>query len=272
MLSDNINIRIVKHRTKNIYKELSSPVNYKFIENKGETATGKGVSIAVLDTGCPKHKDIKVTGDHVNFYDPNADEYDKHGHSTMVSGIISANNESTIVGLAPHAKVIYGKVVDNKGRCEYNSLVAGILWAIVKKIDIIVISMGTQYDYPVLHDAVVKARENNICIFAASGKEIEKKDEEADFPARYGEVFSVGFLPRVKAKRDMVKKKVDFCLPNKGLYTTYLNNKYTKTTGSSVATAYVSGVAATIIERYKGKIPRYEIPTLCYSKLIKYFE
>ena len=205
-------------------------------------------------------------------YDPEADEYDKHGHSTMVSGIISANNKSAITGLAPHAKVLYGKVVDNKGRCEYNSLVAGVLWSIVKKVDIIVISMGTQYDYPVLHDAIVKARENNICIFAAAGKEVEKEDGEPDFPARYDETFSVGFLPRSIAKREKVKEKVDFCLPNKGLYTTYLNNKYTRASGSSIAAAYTAGLAATVIERYKGKIPSHEIPPLCYSKLIKYFE
>jgi subtilisin family serine protease len=272
MLHNKTDIRVINHSIKDINGVINSPVVYSLLSEEKNTFTGKGVSISVLDTGCPRHKDIKVSGTHINFYDSESDEYDKNGHSTMVSGVMSANNKSTIVGLIPHAKVLYGKVVDNKGKCEYNSLVAGILWSIVKNVDIIVISLGTQYNYPVLRDAIIKAKKNGICIFAASGKEVEKENGEADYPARYDEVFSVGCLPRSKNKRDMVKRKVDICLPNKKFYTTYLNNKYVRAGGSSMATAYVAGVAATIIEKYKNKIPSNEIPFLCYSKLIKHFE
>ncbi|KKK51245.1 hypothetical protein LCGC14_3116900, partial [marine sediment metagenome] len=61
-----------------------------------------------------------------------------------MAGIIKANNRKSIIGVAPHAKILFSKVVNHKGQCSFNSLVAGVLWSIVKEVDIIVIAMGTQ--------------------------------------------------------------------------------------------------------------------------------
>lgn len=223
--------------------------------------TGKGVKIAILDSGSTNHKDIKFEGEKISLCDDNTIVNDKNGHSTMISGIIKANNKKNIVGLAPHAKLLFCKVVNQKGECEFNSLVAGILWAITKNVDIIVIALGSQYDYKVLHDVIKKAREHNICIFAATGNR-----EEIDFPAKYDEVFSTGFLTRSKSKNEIIKKNADFYLPNKGLYTTYLNNKYVRISGSSISTAFFAGLAATLVEQYK-KERKENIPKLVYNNL-----
>jgi major intracellular serine protease len=183
----------------------------------------------------------------------------------MMAGIIKSNNRKSIIGLAPHSKLLFSKVVNHKGECSFNSLVAGVLWSIVKGADIIVIAMGSQYDYRVLHDAVKKAREHDICIFAASGDE-----DELDFPARYEEVFSAGFLTRSKKKNEIIKKNVDFYLPNKGLYTTYLENKYVRISGSSVSTAFFAGIAAVLVEQYK-KENKKNISKLVYAELDRIF-
>lgn len=232
------------------------------IDNK---CTGRGVKIAILDSGYTNHKDIKIEGDKISFCDNNLIVNDKNGHSTMMAGIIKANNRKSIIGLAPHSKLLFAKIVNNKGECSFNALVAGVLWAIVKEVDIIVIALGSQYNYKVLHDAIKKAREYGICILAASGDE-----EEIDFPARHEEVFSAGFLTRSKKKNELIKKNVDFCLPNKGLYTTYLDNKYVKISGSSVSTAFFAGLSAVLIEQYK-KENRKNISELVYSQLDKIF-
>ena len=125
--------------------------------------------------------------------------------------------------------------------------------------------MGTQYDYRVFHDAIKKAKEHDICIFAASGDE-----EELDFPARYPEVFSAGFLTRSKKRNDKIRENSDFYLPNKGLYTTYLDNKYVKVSGSSVSTAFFAGLGAVLVEQYK-KEGKKNISKLVYSELNKIF-
>ena len=238
-----------------------SPSSYK-INNR---CTGKGVKIAILDSGYSYHKDMIFEGEKISFCERNISTEDKNGHSTMISGIIKSNSKKSIIVIAPHVKLLYGKVVDNNGQCNFNSLVAGVLWSIVKGVDIIVIAMGSQYDYRVLHDAIKKARSHGICIFAASGE-----NEELDYPARYKEVFSTGFLTRDKKKNDLIKQNVDFYLPNKGIYTTYLDNKYVKVSGSSISTAFFAGLGAVLIEQYK-KEKKKNIPKLLYSKLDKIF-
>lgn len=252
---------IDKKQIKNISDEIK-PVVY----NKQEY-TGKGVRISIIDSGCPQHKDINICGEQISFCDDNSNVDDKYGHSTMISGIIFANNKKSIIGIAPNSQVLFAKVANDAGECSFNSVVAAILWSIVKKVDIIVIALGTQYDYHVLHDAIKKARNNNICIFAASGNETEEND--INFPARYDEVFSTGFLTKGKEKNEKIIKKTDLYAPNKGMYTTYVNNKYVIAYGSSVSTAYFAGHAALLIEKYRKTIPRNEIPTLVYSKLIR---
>jgi len=133
------------------------------------TCTGKGVKIAILDSGYPQHKSIKISGEKASFCEENIDIEDKIGHATMIAGIINANDKKSIVGFAPHASLLYGKIVNNKGICDFNSLVAGILWAIVQEVNIIVMALGTQYDYIVLQEVIKKAINHNILIFAAAG-------------------------------------------------------------------------------------------------------
>ena len=245
----------------NIFNKIK-PVNYSIKE--GGIETGKDVKICVIDSGCPVHKDIKLNNtEKISFCDENSCANDKYGHSTMVSGIIKANNKNSIIGVAYNSRLLYAKVVNDVGECSFNSIVAAVLWAIVKKVDIIMIALGTQYDYNILHDSIKKARRNNICIISAA--EIIGDSEEITFPAKYNQVFSVGSLKRGKNK-DIIEKTNNY-IPNKGLYTTYLNNKYIKITGTSIATAYYTGLTAKLIEKYKKTIPKHEIVSLVYSKL-----
>ncbi len=253
---------LIDKKKRKIIDEVPSTIIYSpSIYGINNKCTGRGIKIAILDSGCTNHKDIKSEGNKINFCEDNTSVDDNNGHSTMISGIIKSNNKKAIIGLAPQTKLLFGKVVNHRGQCSFNSLVAGVLWAIVKEVDIIVIAMGTQYDYRVLHDAIKKARYHGLCIFSAAGEK-----DQIDFPAKYKEVFSAGFLTRSKKKNDLLKKNVDFYLPNKGLYTTHLNNKYVKVSGSSVSTAFFAGLGAVLAEQYK-KEKKKNIPELVYSKL-----
>ena len=77
--------------------------------------TGKGVRVAVLDTGVAKHPDLKkrliLFQDFVNGA---VRAYDDYGHGTHVSGILCG--EGTIQreyrGIAPQADLISLKVLD----------------------------------------------------------------------------------------------------------------------------------------------------------------
>lgn len=231
---------------KNIITSLKEPVSYSGGQYGFDNLYGKGIKICIIDTGLPTHKDIPHISDAVNFVESSKDNKDKDGHSTMVSGIIGSNNRSGVVGVAPASEILYAKVINQTGSCEYNALLAAVLWAIVKKVDIILISLGSSSDYPILKDAIQKAHENGICVFAAAGNQVD----QIDYPAQYPEVISVS-----SSKLDLKVYKhlfVDKLLSEESYITTYLNNKYISVTGSSLSAALVAGVAALILESNNG--------------------
>ena len=255
-------IKVVKKTTDKICSFLPKPVIYKSQNYRiSTTATGKNVKIALIDSGCPIHKDIRIQGESTSFCKNNKNTTDKTGHATMMAGIINANNKKSIIGLAPHAKLYCAKVVDEENNCSFNALLAAVLWSIAKKVDIIVLALGTQFDYTIFHDAVKKAYDENICIFAAAGNSLNGTVNCIDFPAQYPQVCSVGNMK--KTGKIKIKEKVNIPLDYKKYYTTYLNNKYIQMSGSSAATAIVASLAALIIEKKKSN------PKTVYSELLK---
>ncbi len=113
-------------------------------------ARGKGVKVAVLDTGVDaEHPDLK--GKVVNWA-----EFEAHGrrvtgstphdtdrHGTHVCGIIAGGNASgKWIGAAPEAKLAVGLVLDGeKGGTDAQAL-AGIDWALDRNVDVISMSLG----------------------------------------------------------------------------------------------------------------------------------
>jgi subtilisin family serine protease len=97
--------------------------------------TGKGLSVAVLDTGIrATHEDFSgrvVT--QVNFTSDNngdpSNASDGNGHGTNVTGIIAANGQRN-KGIAPGANIIPIKVLDNSGGGSFENLDKGLDWVI----------------------------------------------------------------------------------------------------------------------------------------------
>jgi len=228
--------------------KLKNPILYNPLDYGMSTRnTGKDIAIAVLDSGCPKHCDIENLMSKNSFCEQDKDPDDSFGHSTMVSGILGAKNRLSLTGLVPDANLYFAKILDSLGKGNFNAMVAGILWSIVKKVDIILISLGSSTDYTILHDAIKKAHESGICIIAAGSF----KTSSTDYPAAYDEVLSVHM--GIKRKHS---KRHEVFFPSKTFWTTHLNNSFTKTTGSSAAASVVAGLAAIVIREAKnqGKI------------------
>jgi len=229
------------------FKNVEIPVVYRSVDYRIKKGNGQRSSISVIDTGCPLHEDLKgCIGERVNFSDEAKTHFDHHGHSTIISGIIAANNKEKIVGFAPEADLHFCKVSDNGGECDFNAIVAAVLWSVVKKVDIILMSIGTAFDYTVLHNAIKKAYNANICIFAA-------KDNESTYPADYPEVLSFRSRPKGKYVKAQANGNNTVFVPmsSGGLLTTIGKSEYTKAYGPSIATAVGTGLAAVIIDKMK---------------------
>lgn len=243
-----------KYKTPNkIFNKLDKPHAYTPLSfGLSNDLSGRGIKISILDSGHPDHPDIKKIIECINITGDNGDKTDKHGHSTMISGIIGSKNPQAITGISPESSLYFAKVVTKEEECQYNSLVAGVLWSIVKKVDIILMCLGSETDYPVLHDVIRKAYEQNICIIAADG--ISDVDE---YPASYPEVLAIGGLP------NKCSRSVQLVLPEYECYTTYLGGSFAKAVGTSLHAAIGAGLAALLIEKDKKNIT----PNSIYSKL-----
>ena len=108
--------------------------------------TGRGIVIAVPDTGCFPHKLIKQNIIHFeDFIQYKALPYDDNSHGTHVCGILCANKGTgPIYGIAPDAGIIPLKVLEHDGTTKSEKLMEGINWILnnYKKYNIRIVNIS----------------------------------------------------------------------------------------------------------------------------------
>ena len=249
-------------------------MNAPLMWNKGYK--GNGVTIAIMDSGCIQHDDLKnniIGGKNFTSEDNgNQDIYtDYKGHGTHCAGIIAGNGK--IMGVAPNAKLLILKVLEKNGNGNLQSLYDAINYAISQKVDIISMSLGCSLNVSEIHTIIKKAVDNNIMIVCASGNSGDNNSttNEIDYPAGYNEVISVGAIDslRMNAKFTNSNKEVDIVAQGVDVISTHLNNGYCSMSGTSQATPHVSGALALLIERANIEWGRKLSETEIYAQLIK---
>lgn len=129
-------------------------------EAKRQRLTGKGIGIAVLDTGIGYHPDLfsspnTMDGPLVYFLDLLKHQnkyYDDNGHGTHIAGILAGNGSNSnglYQGIAPGAHLISIKVLNKNGEGHISHVLEAIQWILEhhKKyhIRIVNISIGSSY-------------------------------------------------------------------------------------------------------------------------------
>ena len=253
-------------------------INAQFMWSNG--ITGKGVKIAVIDSGCDiTHKDLQtriIGGRNFTTEDnKNIDKYqDYNGHGTHVCGTIAAsNNNYGVIGVAPDAKLLILKALDKNGSGSMKGIIDAINFAISQRVDIISMSLGTSEDVPQLHQAIKKVVDSNILVVCAAGNEGDSRatTDEISYPAGYNEVISVGAVDYSKsaARFSNSNKEVDLVAPGVNIISTFLNGKYETLSGTSMATPHVTGALALLIEWSKKEFGRKLTEAELYGQLIK---
>ncbi|MGL4741810.1 MAG: S8 family peptidase [Sarcina sp.] len=244
---------------------------------------GKGIKIAIIDTGCDvNHVDIKDRIiDTRNFTNENLKDInnvtDYDGHGTHVAGIIAANGNEGIFGVAPKADLIILKALTSNGG-YYNWIINAINYAIQSNVDIISMSLGGKLDYKPLHAVIKKAVSKNILVVGASGNDGDSNDEtmEINYPAAYNECISVGSITINSSPSYFTASnlEVDLLAPGqgingRGIISLAPNNKYVELTGTSMATPHISGALALLKEWSKDTFNRTLTESELYAQLIK---
>jgi len=207
-------------------------------------STGNGVKVAVLDSGVGPHDDLTVYGGY-DFVNNDADPSDDYGHGTMVAGIIAAKaNSIGVVGVAPDAQIYAVKIIDSNGDGSLSRAILGIEWAINNSMNIISMSWSLD-DYPPLHSAIQAAYNRGILLVASAGN---AANSQIGVPAKYDEVIAVSAVDEnnIRADFSSVGAKIELAAPGLNIYSTYLNNVLGIGNGTSMATGFVSGVAALV--------------------------
>lgn len=225
------------------------------IPNFWKYSKGKGIKVAVLDTGVDtRHRDlmpnVKAGADFTNSI---AGYHDVHGHGTHCAGIIAAQDNSFgVVGVAPEVELYIGKVLNDFGRGSEQMVADGIDWAIAQEVDIISISLGAPESMPKVEKAVKKALKQNIIIICAAGNEGPYMDT-VNYPAQYEDVIAIGAIDRNKKVTDFASRgnAVDLVAPGDNILSTYPPNGTAVLSGTSMAAPFATGVAALVLAKHR---------------------
>src|SRR6266576_5821003 len=140
-------------------------------------ATGRGVTVALMDTGIARHPDLEGSVlARLDFVGDGAILLDPSGHGTFVAGLIAAHGE-TFKGVAPDAKLVSLRVLDQNGKGTMHSVLAAFDWLLQNRaqmhIKVLNLSFGapqrSSYHRELLAGVVESAWFAGVAVVAAAG-------------------------------------------------------------------------------------------------------
>ena len=236
--------------------------------------TGRGATVAVLDSGADfTHPDLagQIAGK-ADFTTGNGDAVDHFGHGTHVAATIAgsgAASHGARTGVAPGARLLIGKVLDDTGSGSDSQIIAGMEWA-AARAKVINMSLGGNYaddgNGP-LSQAVDQLTEQTGALFViAAGNAggvrtvsepgsaadaltvgaVDAEDRIADFSSRGP------LIGTARPKPEIVAPGVDIVAARAAGTTLgpVIDSRYVASSGTSMATPHVAGAAAVLVQRH----------------------
>ncbi|TWD13593.1 subtilisin family serine protease [Streptomyces sp. T12] len=236
---------------------------------------GTGVTVAVLDTGVDAtHPDLSASiAGQADFTGSPTGTKDGHGHGTHVASTVlgsGAASHGVRKGVAPGSKLLVGKVCDDAGQCPDDAIIAGMDWAAHSGAKVVNLSLGgdpTDGTDPMSLALNELSRSTGTLFVVAAGNSglIPQKvvapgsaDDALTVAAVDGNGDMASFSNRGPRIGDGAAKP-DIAAPGVGIVAaravgtamgTPVDEYYTASDGTSMATPHVAGAAAIIAQQH----------------------
>lgn len=260
------------HATENKVLEQNWGLKKIDIEKSWKISQGnKKIIVAIIDTGIDmNHPDLKdnlwtnpkeIPNNGIdddkngfiddvhgwNFVNETNKPFDTHGHGTHIAGIVR--------NVAPEVSFMVLKYFDPKSLSDKNltNTVRAIDYAVQNGAHIINYSGGGFGSNPLEEAAIKRAQDKNVLFVAAAGNDTTDSDQNSFYPASYNltNIVSVASLTedsKLVESSNYGIQTVDIAAPGKDIYSTLPNGRYGKMTGTSQATAFVTGVLTILLD------------------------
>jgi subtilisin family serine protease len=217
------------------------------IDQAHQLATGKNVPIAVIDSGIDaKHPDL--TGTAMKSFDALGGEQKPHVHGTAMAGAIAAHGK--LVGVALGPQLLAARAFDDTpGEAKGTSfaIYKSLQWAADNSARVVNMSFAGPID-PLLHRMLAAAYDKGIVLIAAAGN--AGPNSAPLYPAADADVIAVTATDMSDGLYKMANRGQFIAVAAPGVDVLALapGESYQVTTGTSVAAAEVSGIAALLLE------------------------
>ncbi|WP_369435956.1 S8 family peptidase [Lysinibacillus fusiformis] len=208
-------------------------------EELHKLSTGHSQTIAIIDTGINS-----IYSGNLKFEKSLVDKTieDTDGHGTMMYSIIKGIN-ANIEGISPNVQIMVIKVMNDDNSVAPTTIKNAIELAIQKDASIINLSIASHFEDTDITEKIKSAVNKGITVVASSG---DYSNTELIYPAILDEVVSVGAIDASVNVLDLTSgsKATTINAPGHEISTINLNETLIKTSGTSQATALISGYIA----------------------------
>ncbi|MGW4502310.1 S8 family serine peptidase [Micromonospora sp. NPDC004336] len=234
--------------------------------------TGRGATVAVLDTGIDTtHPDLAdaVVGS-MDFTASESGVTDRAGHGTHVAGIVTGSGAASggrHTGVAPDARLLNGKVLDDNGAGSESEVLAGMEWAVAAGADVVNMSLSSEYPGDgtgVLDEAVNRLSAESDALFVVAAGNSGPQRGSIGSPGTADAALTVGAVSRHDELAESSGRgprlgdnaiKPDVTAPGVEIIAaraagtergTPVDDRYTAMSGTSMAAPHVAGAAAVL--------------------------